>query len=259
MHTNQYFGLLTNPIYGLVVLLVLAVFLKSPAIKTVVSKLHLNLAIKFLDKNIYTLFKNVALATGAGIIQIEYIIVSRYGVFVINTADIKDLIFENFLQETCVQSIEPDASLIQNPLHGDSNQSQIWQTALEITPNKVVTMTILVGDTTLKTTVPDNVVYPGSCVQFIKDKTRIVFKDEEVLDICNKIQAAQLKPSINSDIDHIQHIKAMVANKPRPHDILCPKCGQKMILRSALRNNYHGKQFLGCSNFPKCKMIRQII
>jgi len=35
----------------------------------------------------------------------------------------------------------------------------------------------------------------------------------------------------------------------------CPKCGSPMILKTAQRGPYAGKQFFGCTNFPKCKGI----
>jgi hypothetical protein len=39
---------------------------------------------------------------------------------------------------------------------------------------------------------------------------------------------------------------------------ICPKCGSKMTLRTARRGENKGKQFYGCSNYPKCKMIQAI-
>ena len=38
--------------------------------------------------------------------------------------------------------------------------------------------------------------------------------------------------------------------KPKETDIVCPKCGSKMVVRSGRYG-----EFLGCSNFPKCKNI----
>jgi len=40
--------------------------------------------------------------------------------------------------------------------------------------------------------------------------------------------------------------------------ILCPKCGASMVLRTAAKGNNKGKQFYGCSNFPKCREIVHI-
>ena len=41
----------------------------------------------------------------------------------------------------------------------------------------------------------------------------------------------------------------------KPATILCPKCGAPMILRTASKGANQGKQFYGCSNFPKCRKI----
>lgn len=35
----------------------------------------------------------------------------------------------------------------------------------------------------------------------------------------------------------------------------CPRCGNKMVLRTAKRGRYKGKQFYGCSNYPDCREI----
>ncbi len=39
---------------------------------------------------------------------------------------------------------------------------------------------------------------------------------------------------------------------------LCPKCGAKMVLRTATRGQNVGNQFYGCSNYPKCRGIVNI-
>ena len=38
----------------------------------------------------------------------------------------------------------------------------------------------------------------------------------------------------------------------------CPKCNGDLVLRTASRGVNSGKQFYGCSNFPKCKYIQNI-
>lgn len=37
---------------------------------------------------------------------------------------------------------------------------------------------------------------------------------------------------------------------------ICPKCGAKLVLRTAKKGANEGKQFYGCSNYPKCQYIR---
>ena len=40
------------------------------------------------------------------------------------------------------------------------------------------------------------------------------------------------------------------------NNIRCPRCGGKLVLRTAQRGTYAGNQFYGCSNYPKCKFIK---
>lgn len=46
--------------------------------------------------------------------------------------------------------------------------------------------------------------------------------------------------------------------RKKKQTILCPKCGAPMILRTASKGENQGKQFYGCSNFPKCREIINI-
>ena len=38
----------------------------------------------------------------------------------------------------------------------------------------------------------------------------------------------------------------------------CPKCGSKMVLRTARKGKYSGKNFWGCSKYPNCNGILNI-
>lgn len=38
-------------------------------------------------------------------------------------------------------------------------------------------------------------------------------------------------------------------------EVFCPKCGGKLVLRSAKKGRNQGNDFYGCSNFPKCRYI----
>ena len=45
---------------------------------------------------------------------------------------------------------------------------------------------------------------------------------------------------------------------PTPPQQKCPKCNGNLVLRTATRGTNMGKQFLGCSNYPKCRYIQNI-
>jgi len=39
---------------------------------------------------------------------------------------------------------------------------------------------------------------------------------------------------------------------------ICPLCGKKLVLRTAKKGAHTGKQFWGCSNYPKCRFTMDI-
>ena len=39
-------------------------------------------------------------------------------------------------------------------------------------------------------------------------------------------------------------------------DLLCPWCGNKLVLRTAKKGQNAGKQFYECSAFPQCRYIK---
>ena len=77
-------------LWWLLPIIVIAIFFKSPIGKGIVGEGLLNFIINIaLDKEKYQLLKNVTLRTDNGTTQIEHIIVSQYGVFVIETKNYK--------------------------------------------------------------------------------------------------------------------------------------------------------------------------
>jgi predicted RNA-binding Zn-ribbon protein involved in translation (DUF1610 family) len=227
----------------------------------------------FLDKETYTLFKNVTLPTEDGTTQIDHVIVSKYGVFVIETKNMKGWIFGSEKQKTWTQKIYRHTTKFQNPLHQNYKHTQTLQSALELEPEKIISLVVFVGTSEFKTPMPENVVYIGGYVPFIKSKIEPILSDNEVQNICNKIESGRLKPSIKTHINHVKHVKTLVETKEKEEqqkkqvevkptlqnrENTCPKCGENRVLRTAKRGGNKGKQFWGCSGYPKCRAVSQI-
>lgn len=56
----------------------------------------------------------------------------------------------------------------------------------------------------------------------------------------------------NKNVESVMPVELDVEEK------ICPKCGNKMILRTAKKGDNVGKQFYGCSSFPKCRYIENL-
>jgi restriction system protein len=78
---------------------------------------------------------------------------------------------------------------------------------------------------------------------FAVDKPIDLIEGSQVVDL---IRSVQSKPTYSpSEI-----------NKPRTTANLCPDCGGELIMRVARHGKNAGNKFWGCSNFPKCKLIK---
>lgn len=238
-------------------LLAILSFLKTPFMKGVIGEALVNLAAAlFLDKNIYRLFKNVTLPTVDGTTQVDHVIVSPYGIFIIETKNMKGWIFGGEHQKTWTQKIYRHTNKFQNPLHQNYKHTHTLQSALALTPDKLFSVVVFIGDSEFKTPMPENVVYAGSYIRYIKSKQQPILTETEVAAICRKLESGRLKPSIKTHVEHVKHVRNIVEQKQQQAENACPKCGRPMVLRTAKSGENQGNQFWGCSGFPRCRAVR---
>lgn len=249
---NQVFGAL----WYLIPIVILAVILKSPWFKGVLGEFIVNLSAKLmLDKEKYHLIKNVTLPTDDGSTQIDHIIVSIYGIFVVETKNMKGWIFGSSNQKTWTQKIYKHSSKFQNPLHQNYKHIKTLQSLLGVADNQIFSLVVFVGNSTFKTEMPDNVTYGGGYIRFIKTKIQPVLTKSEVDEITSKIETGRLLPSLKISREHVKHVKNIVKEKENTNTQSCPKCGNYMVLRETKKGANIGNKFWGCSNFPKCRGI----
>lgn len=254
------FGQVFSTLWWLLPLFMLAALVKSAWFKGVVGEAMVNLAARlFLDKNDYHLIKNVTIPTEDGTTQIDHIIVSRFGVFVVESKNMKGWIFGGEHQKTWTQQIYKSKHKFQNPLHQNYKHTKTLETALGLAHEKMISVVVFVGDSAFKTEMPANVTYGGGYIRFIKSHTQPLLTESEVQQVIAQIAEGRLKPSIKTHVQHARHVKEIVAAKQAPAQSCatkpCPKCGSDMVLRTSKKGPQAGNQFWGCSAFPKCRAV----
>ena len=87
---------------------------------------------------------------------------------------------------------------------------------------------------------------------------RIWESNPDVLDE-NKIQGLydQLSKLTNAD-EAIKQAHVNNINQKYKDGNVCPLCGGELILRTAKKGANAGNQFWGCSNYPRCKYVRNV-
>jgi len=230
---------------------------KTPWFKGIIGEFIINLFAKWkLDKEVYHLIKNVTLPIDDGTTQIDHIIVSIYGVFVVETKNMRGWIFGGSNQKTWTQKIYKHTNKFQNPLHQNYKHTKTLQSLLNLEDSQVHSVIVFIGDSEFKTPMPDNVTYGMGYIRYIHSKTESVLSLQQVNEIIQAIEEGRLARTIKNHREHVKHVQRIVAEKENKN--LCPKCGSEMVIRETKKGDNKGEQFWGCSSFPKCRTVVSI-
>jgi hypothetical protein len=245
-------------IWWLFPFLSVVLFVKSSFGRGLIGETLLSLVIKIrLDKKKYQLLYDVTLRTEDGTTQIDHIIVSQYGIFVIETKNMKGWIFGSEHQKFWTQNIYKQKHTFQNPLHQNYKHTKTLEKLLDIDSSKIFSVVVFVGDATFKTEMPDNVVYSGGLFRFIDAHQEILFTPSEMWRIVEDIEDGRLSKGLKTHREHVKNIKTNMHEKKRQIDTLvCPRCSNRLVLRKAGKGAYLGKEFYGCSSYPRCRFTK---
>jgi len=238
----------------LIPILFIISLIKTPWFKGIVGEFIINIFATWkLDKDVYHLIKNVTLPTDAGTTQIDHIIVSIYGVFVVETKNLKGWIFGSPNQKMWTQKIYKHTNKFQNPLHQNYKHTKSLQSLLNLKDSQVHSVIVFIGDSEFKTPMPDNVTFGMGYIRYIESKTEAVLTPKQVVEVTNAIEDGRLARTFRNHREHVRHVQTIVAEKAAKN--LCPKCGSTMVLRETKKGGNAGKPFWGCSSFPKCRAV----
>jgi len=175
---------LLSTYWWVIPMLIIAALFKSAWFKGFIGEVMVNISARlFLNKNDYHLIKNVTIPTEDGTTQIDHILVSRFGVFVVETKNMKGWIFGSEHQKMWTQQIYKSKHRFQNPLHQNYKHTKTLESALDLEPDKLFSVVVFVGDSTFKTAMPENVTYGRGYIRYIKSKTRPLLTETEVQQI----------------------------------------------------------------------------
>ncbi|EJE8522681.1 NERD domain-containing protein [Vibrio parahaemolyticus] len=251
---EAFLNVLAQVWYLVPLLLIVSVF-KSRWLKGVFGEFLVNRLLSKLPESDYTLIKDVTLPTSDGTTQVDHIVVSKYGIFVVETKNMKGWIFGSVRQKQWTQKIYRHSSKFQNPLHQNYKHIKALETLLGCSEEHLHSVIVFIGDSTFKTEMPPNVTYARGSIRYIQQFNDVVFSDNDYARLTESINQIKLKRGIITDLKHRKHVKEVVTSKASSNQ--CPRCGSEMVLRETKRGENIGKQFWGCSTFPKCRAVKQ--
>ena len=247
---------LVQMLVWLIPIIVVVSILKSPWGKGQMGELFVRFMLRLrLDKTVYLPLHNVTLATLDGSTLIDHVLVSRFGIFSIETKNMQGWIFGSERQAEWTQKIYKRSFKFQNPLRQNYKHTQALESTLQVPPDSVHSVIVFVGGSTFKTDMPANVTYGGGCADYILSFTQPVFSDAQVQALLQRLQTGRMAPTRATHDQHVQHLK----ERSNPQATRkCPQCGSALVLRTAKSGAEIGSQFWGCSTYPKCRVMQKL-
>lgn len=244
---------------GLLMIAVSILKLFTPTLKGKIGEGVVNLAAKLrLDSKVYHLIKDVTLPTQKGTTQIDHVIVSVYGIFVIETKNYKCWIFADAKSPKWTQVNFKQKHRFQNPLRQNYAHICALSELLDLPKEKIQGVICFIGDAQFKTEVPKGVFIQGRYVGYIKSFRTEMFSKKEVEALICQIESHRLKRGFKTNRNHVRHVKTVIKPSP-PKEKTCPRCGSEMVVRIAKRGSHAGNKFWGCSRYPACRSTQPMI
>jgi hypothetical protein len=228
-----------------------------------------------LDKGCYTIIDDVTIPDGeGGTTQIDHLVVSPFGVFVVETKNMGGWIFGTEREATWTQKFRrAPARSFQNPMRQNYKHTETLAEALGVPREALFSVIVFVGDSHFKTPIPPNVTYGLGCVRPIKARREVLLSPEQVTQLVGAIEQLRLTPGAETHRQHVEYLRSREraaapppaarpppVARPQPAQVLpvsaerrCPQCGKGLILRTARQGAHAGSQFWGCAGFPSCR------
>lgn len=231
-------------------------YLRSPSFKGSVGEARVNSRLRStLNQQEYKILKDLTLPTNGGTTQVDHVVVSPYGIFVIETKNMKGWIFGAFDQARWTVVLHRHKSQFQNPLRQNYKHIKVIQELLGVEMRHLHNLVVFVGSAEPKTAMPENVLWSERQLSHhVKSKQKAFFTEKEVRSFAERLEKNALESSRRTQRDHVRHVKARAAER-KNDTTKCPRCSAKMVERA---NKKTGENFLGCSRYPKCKGTRML-
>lgn len=164
-------------------------FFDMPELKGKLGEGVVNLANAIiLDNQIYQRLNNVTLPLkNGGTTQIDHIIVSIYGIFVIETKKYKGMIFGSPEQGYWTQATYSGKYLFKNPLKQNAYHVKVLANSLALHENHFYSVIAFIGDCEFMTPMPDNVRHEDF-FKYILAQQKVIFDQIQVQEVVKNIQ-----------------------------------------------------------------------
>ena len=232
--------------------------IKRPSIKGWVGEMGVRVRFWFsLDKQKYPRWHDLILELEDGTTtQVDHVVLSRFGVFVVETKFRDGFIFGREGDRSWTQVLNKRRKFsFQNPIRQNYRHRVAVCQALGVGLEVVHSVVVFVGGrVAFRKGRPAGVFLSnGQALGYMRSFTEEVFSMEQMRAFGERLD--ELKETQVSGWVHVENVRQRYAQLAGG---ICPRCGGRLVERRAKQGVYEGRAFWGCSKFPECRYTERV-
>jgi hypothetical protein len=156
----------------------------------------------------FHLLNHITLKIKDGTTQIDHIVVSRFGVFVIETKDFKGWIFANAKHATWTQVLYKWKFKFQNPIFQNMRHIRAIEDLLDFLPSGAIKSAVVFTDRAeFKTDMPPGVYTLSGLIDHLKSVTEVVMSLNRIQFCVGRLETARLAITGQTDLEHVKSLQ----------------------------------------------------
>lgn len=196
----------------IVPLVLLIAFVSSPRFRGDIAESRVRRLLEAgLERNLYTVFNNLVIPSGGGSTRIDHIVVSKTGIFVVESCYVRGRISGGELQADWRQRYWGRSSRFANPVHTNRLQVEALQRLLNYPARVFVPVVVLVGHRGLKSPLPDHVLGPERLLAFIRKRSRQELTPDQANRALQAISEARLSTPQGWVVQRLLLVRVLLA------------------------------------------------
>lgn len=155
----------------------------------------------------YHLMNHVTLQMDDGTTQVDHILVSRFGVFVIETKHYTGWLFGDEAGQTWTQVRFKARFRFQNPILQNARHVRAVRGLLDfLPPDAIKSVVVFTGDAEFRTEIPKGVIMIGQLADHLREHTEEVMSLNRLQFCVGRLETARLAISGETDLEHMQSL-----------------------------------------------------
>ena len=181
----------------LIPLILLIAYLGSPRFKGTTGEARVGrLLATMLESNRYTVFNKVIIPSNGGTVQIDHVVISKFGIFVIETVFLRGWISGAEFQDQWKQHRFKGFTQFQNPMHQNQLNVQALARLLRLPESRFHSVVVFMGHRGFKKSMPFSVLPAEKLISYIRKRTENILAEDQARQALTGLEQARLRPRL---------------------------------------------------------------